>query len=203
MKTLNERLAWLAGIIDGEGTVSLQISSRKRRAKPGFRRDRGRIRERTLVWKIDVSNTNASLISEVVSILDSLGVRYFFGKYNMKNPKHKPLTKVIMTGRPRVVKLIQFVKPWLVCKLPQAEILLRAADRRGLLGYQAKALDDPVLGADIIEIRRLNQRGMQPASDELPREFGSTLRNSRDVVGAQRQVEKIPTEATRNRLVGM
>lgn len=199
MKPLNERLAWLAGIIDGEGTVSLQITSRSRRAKTSF----GRRRERSLTWKVDVSNTNASLIAEVVSILDSLGIKYFFAKYNMKNPKHKPLTKVVLNSRPRVIKLLQAVKPWLVCKLPQAEIVLKAADHRDVLGYHADVLDDPVLAADVAEIRRLNQRGVKTAPSELSHEFESVSSNSRDVVGARWQAEQIPTEATRNRLVGM
>jgi len=184
MKTLNERLAYLAGLIDGEGTVTVQTTSAFR---PKLRRV-----ERTFVWKIDVSNTNAAITNEVVSILDELGIGYFFGKYNMKNPKHKPVTKVIVNGRPRVIKVLNAVLPWLVGKLPQAELLLRMADRRQRLPYHSRPFDDPELVAGLKEMRILNQRGVKVAPSQFAHLVTRPESALQRVVGAESN-ENIPT----------
>lgn len=183
MKTLGERLAYLAGLIDGEGTVSVQTTS-------GYRKDRGR-RERSFTWKVDVSNTNPAITNEVVSILEQLGIGYFFGKYNMKNIKHKPVIKVVVSGRPRVEQLLNSVLPWLVGKKPQAELLLRMAARRKELSYHSRPFDDCVLVDGLLEMRQLNRRGTNLTSDQ----FAPSTRQESSlgaVVGGQGE-HNIPT----------
>lgn len=188
-KTFNERLAWLAGILDGEGYVSVQETRT-------FRRARG-YTERSLQFQIRIGNTDLAMINEMRSILDTMGIGFHLGSSKSKNPKHKLCFYLIVHGRPRVERLLRAVVSWLITKRPHAELILAIAERRQGLGVRGKPLADAVLTAQLRMMRVFNRRGVHMASDKDRPQNSSQESASPEVVGAEGD-ETIPTASLRN-----
>jgi hypothetical protein len=133
------RLAYLAGIIDGEGHVSV-------------------VRRGTyFVPCVRVANTNETLIGAVKDILDDLEVGYCVSYYDRSERKNaKPSWTVCVEARARVPKLLNAVLPYLIAKLPQAEMVLAWCEfdgRRKSLTQEDREL--------ITGIREANSRGVR------------------------------------------
>ena len=122
-------VAWLAGIIDGEGTVSLSINKRRKqmiRSTP----------------KVIIGNTDQGIIDKCVEAITMIGV----GKYlRIKRPaprrvcgvmvkEFKQVTTIEVGGFKRVRTLLLAVQPWLAGeKAKRAELLLTFIE--GRIGY--------------------------------------------------------------------
>ena len=130
-------VAWLAGIIDGEGSIVLTISQR---------RDNSRRRSIPLriAPKVIIGNTDPLIIERCVKALDVIGV----GRYirHERKPVHmicgnhvksfKPITTIEVVGFRRVRKLLDAMLPWLAGeKATRASLLL--AFVVGRLDYSA------------------------------------------------------------------
>jgi len=124
-------VGWLAGIIDGEGTVSLTISHRASRSQT--------IRTNP---KVVIANTDAGIIDRCVKALDVVGV----GAYQrLDRPapgmvcgvsvkKFKPVTIIEINGFKRVRTLLNAVRPFLAGeKASRSDLLLRFIE--GRIGY--------------------------------------------------------------------
>lgn len=108
-------LAWLAGILDGEGCIMIRLSNEK--LKSG-----GRSKHYT--YQIIIYNTNLRIVSKVSSIIcDVVGRSPYIGEN--KNTKNICAT---VTVRPKdsIKCLLQALLPYLVGKKDQAECLLEA-----------------------------------------------------------------------------
>lgn len=112
-------LAWLAGIIDGEGNLDLN-----KRYGLKYKNAYG---EYTSHWnrpRIIIGNTDARMISKVSFIYDKLGNKFWYHIVKRKNKNHKPCLWVITIGIRNVAKVLDAVYPWLTTKKSQAEILM-------------------------------------------------------------------------------
>lgn len=154
-KTIDHRLAWLAGIIDGEGWIS-------------FRLQRLRTGALNVKWQIGVGNTDAAMMDEVASILNAIGVRH---KYYLRQPR---------LGDPRVVarkaqgtidcerredcrRLLTALLPYLITKGARAATMLQALDHRiAMQNYRSpgyvRAQDDAAFVAMMTSMTRMNGR---------------------------------------------
>lgn len=136
MKPLNERLAWLAGILDGEGSVSV--------------RDKACGNKIYHVFKISIGNTDSVLLEEVCSVLNSIGVTYQITLRRWKNPKWRDMFYVLVCSRDVVFRLLELLLPWLTAKHTRAWLVLEVI-RRLDVGEDVDRL--------VQEVRRLNKRG--------------------------------------------
>ena len=131
--TLNvseKELGWLAGIIDGEGSVILFLGVRKG----------GKINN--VSPQVIVGNTDFALMEKYVDILTRLNVgvhvstrlpRYQTGVEGSKpsNKAYKTLKVASTAGFKRVKALLDVITPYLVTdKRRKAELLLQLIDRR-------------------------------------------------------------------------
>ena len=127
--------AWLAGIMDGEGYISL-------------------IRRHTYyVPSVKVGNTNERLIHRCKEILDMAGIEYsvtYFDRGDRVNAK--PSWDIVMESRPRVVAVLQLIQPYLVSKNEQAKLVLDWCSKSKRKPTETKELF-------IDNIRKLNQLG--------------------------------------------
>jgi hypothetical protein len=129
----NCRLAWLAGIIDGEGCFTI------------FRHHRGLDRagqryEHTSA-SITITNSCAALMDTARGILDGLGVKY---KYLMpRNSYTRPIWRIDVRNYAAILTLLDAVDPYLVGKAEQAaltrEFCERAAIRKGFADREERA----------------------------------------------------------------
>ena len=203
---IEQRLAWLAGILDGEGYVSATITKtragRKRttigRPKAGMPLEWKDTYERSLRFQVRVGNTDAAMIREIASIADSIGIKYFIFSHCPKQRgagKYKELFGIHFHGKDRTKRLLTAVLPWLVTKRPQAELLLEMIIRRTAMPYNKGSLEDGILQEQLGVLRGLNRRGRVPGEIVVPTPASSLYPTRsepfpRDVVRAQQGAEQ-------------
>ena len=71
------KLGWLAGLIDGEGSVILQLV-KNNTTKTKF----------TYHPRVSIYNNDANLISEVCKLLDKYGIKYFVQERASRDPRN-------------------------------------------------------------------------------------------------------------------
>lgn len=114
----NRDLGWLAGILDGEGSIILGLQKRKNNQNQYYHR-------------ICFYNSDDEIINKVVRILDSNEVkcyvseRQFYGNLSKK----KGFT-VLVSSYKDTLKLLDLIKEDLVCKKARAELLTRFCNVR-------------------------------------------------------------------------
>lgn len=119
-------VAWLAGIIDGEGTVGLLVNERSAK-------EAGRRKTIRTIPRVIIANTDQGIIDQCLKALSLIGV----GKYVRterstnrtgwhKKTSYKPVTIIEVSGFMRLYRLLTAVTPYLAGdKRRRAEILLR------------------------------------------------------------------------------
>lgn len=122
------KIGWLAGIIDGEGSIVLLISERK----GADARCNLRVQPRVIV-----GNTDQGIIDRMIEVLEHLGIGRYI-KHDRPMPRdipgfhpNKPVTTVYVEGFKRLKILLTVVAPHLAGeKQRRAEILLRYIRQR-------------------------------------------------------------------------
>lgn len=122
-----EKLAWLAGIIDGEGSISI---GRLWRETP-----KGRVL-RAYHPRVYVSNTDFKMIEVIALILEAHGIRYYANPTTNVRPKLqgrkecKFMMMITVSGMKTCTALLELVIPYMVTKKRQAEFLLEYCIKR-------------------------------------------------------------------------
>lgn len=131
--------AYLAGIIDGDG--SLTLSHRRRNAARGWE---------SIELHISISNTNQSLMSHLSQMLGAP----FYSAKDRRNRKWKQHFVISFSAFVELNALLTRIIPYLIVKRRQAEIMLELVKRR--LSKEPYTDEDRKL---VRELRRLNRRG--------------------------------------------
>ena len=127
--------AWLAGIIDGEGCISL------------FKRST------YYVPSVKVANTNEKLINRCKELLNEAEIEYCIRYSDRGERKNaKPAWEIVMESRPRVIAFLNLILPYLVSKDEQAKLVLDWCS-------ESKRKPEDTKDLFIDNIRKLNQRG--------------------------------------------
>jgi len=133
----NEQLAYLAGIIDGEGCISFSIS-------------KGRIRP-----FVGVSNTKRELIETIRSWLR---IRKTIRKAR-RSVRHKYVWDIQITRYADVKALLEKVKPYLIIKKKQCDLMIKYCTSR-----LSKGVNSPYSPNEMKiyeKLRELNRRGVR------------------------------------------
>lgn len=158
--TLENQLAYLAAMIDGEGTVTIERMG-------GWRK--GVERAKGLSPRLYVTNTNPAIIQYVVDIIRKIGVTPHI-KTNFSGGRNKRCYWVSVQGLTKVRKVLEAVMPYMVGKLTQAQLILEFITFRGdnPKGQKYCEVEYGILD----KIRALNFRGVSTTEDhELGRKF--------------------------------
>lgn len=168
-KTIDHRLAWLAGIIDGEGSVGLYL----RKPTPAaikWKADHQRmVSYRYLHPVVTITNTDEAMVLEIRAIGDVLGVRGALGQeFEPKHPTHRPHWRITFKSKAACDLILRATLPYLITKRVRAELVLRAIAHRRSFGGQKRGGvhgyvpvgDDSVLAEMLAEMKRLNRRGV-------------------------------------------
>ena len=145
-------LAWLAGIIDGEGSIGASKS------KSSTGKDAYSI-------QLQIENTNLPMMEKFVNITEKLGAhrRLKTSVKNInKNPKWKNSYRYNITKQSEVKAILGAIRPYLVAKEPQANLILEWIEHRQKMPRHAKGYKMPhdKRIIDIYkELRQLNSRG--------------------------------------------
>lgn len=127
-------VGWLAGIIEGEGTIGLQIHKRK-----------GRNQQMRVTPRVIISNTDKEIIEKCVNILDGIGVGKWVHMTRANNKKvsslfalngadgkrYRDMHQIQIDGFKRLRLLLPAIRPALFGeKRHRADILLRLISNR-------------------------------------------------------------------------
>jgi len=106
----NEQLAYLAGVIDGEGTI--YVSKRKNRGLDDY-------------WpRVQIVNTNKPMMVYIHNTFGGL----FYEKNRSKHSKKWKTQYEWVTNRTLMDIILPLVIPYLICKKPQAELMIKFRD---------------------------------------------------------------------------
>lgn len=109
-------LAYLAGLIDGEGCIAIQKS--KQNGRP------------TYAINFKVTNSDPNIVDRVQSIMLGLGVNpYIREKNNQDRPEWKSWFDIYLTKGSNIQTVLRAVLPYLVGKRARAFIMLRYIDK--------------------------------------------------------------------------
>ena len=117
-------IAWLAGIIDGEGYLTL--------LQCGLRGKLKLIKKptKTIHVLIGVNNTHPLMLVKLTNIYYDLGLSFHSVLRTPKNKKHKPSIAVVVTGNRNCKKLLEKIFPYLSNKKNQASVMLSYLEYR-------------------------------------------------------------------------
>lgn len=119
MVTETER-AWLAGIWDGEGSISLFENTEKD----------GSLKLKPVV---NMVNTDMGIINKVLDILSRASCNPYIvnRRQSIRNPKHKDVIEVKFSSVVNIKGILELIEPYLEgTKKHKAQILLRYVNRR-------------------------------------------------------------------------
>lgn len=116
--------AYMAGIMDGEGTFSITKGRQNRIYKNGERSQKP-----YYALHINAYNTNKKLLDWVV---ENIGGTFYTHKDNPKKPNWKSRHMVFFSNRENMEALINLILPYLVIKKEQALVALRFLSLHGL-----------------------------------------------------------------------
>lgn len=136
--------AWLAALIDGEGTISIW---RERRPK-----NRSGVRYKAVVL---VTNTNLALLDALYQCVDGYACTH---NARRANKKHKA-TFAVYVSRRAIRSLLEQIKPYLVAKRKQADLVLEFCRVMEATPMRASQNHD-IFETLCAECQRLNQRGI-------------------------------------------
>ncbi|OGG08863.1 hypothetical protein A2154_02210 [Candidatus Gottesmanbacteria bacterium RBG_16_43_7] len=148
------KIAWLAGVIDGEG--SFTIFNRKNKSKNGNFIV-------TPTANITITNSNKALIDECEQILKNIGV-----KYSLKNPRNsttRTLERLDIRNYKSIMILINILLPYLVGKKDQA-ILMKEFVKKAL--FRIHFSNSTERREFLVRMSKLNKLGQVIRRDYTP-----------------------------------
>lgn len=135
-------ISWLAGFVDGEGSIGFdKVSSKRDFHYP----------------TVTITNCHLPTMERIVDILSACGIRFWVNTPNHRNSKWKEYRVVVIRGLRRVKPFLELILPHLYTKKEQAKTVLEFANYR--LSLPAKAPYSDKEKEMIAKIRKLNHRG--------------------------------------------
>lgn len=149
------KVAWLAGIIDGEGCISFYWERGKYRRQDG-------VHNPSLRFQVHVANTDERIINEVLAISQEHNIPCQLKTTPQSVSSHKVRMDAVWQGSKRAQAILRLVLPFLVGKKDRALLCLSVIEHRQSTRSrtQVEVHDDQWLNSQLGEWRRLNRRGV-------------------------------------------
>jgi hypothetical protein len=136
-------LAWLAGVIDGEGCFSIYGVSRKDANRP------------SPSAYLSITNSNDLLLRRCRQIFDELNIKYLYNDLKNGHQQGRRVMRIRVKNYSSLQRLIELIFPFLIGKADQAKVMLEfvtLAGQRGQLNLHSRT--------DLMDrIKKLNQHG--------------------------------------------
>jgi len=114
----NTKIAWLAGIIDGEGTIGMYEAHSRSRWK-------SRVWDTNYLTQVDISNDNLLIINESLSIISEIVGRQVRLVYDRRDDRKFIHYRVTVTARKDIIKILTAIESYLVSKKAQCQVFLK------------------------------------------------------------------------------
>lgn len=112
MKIKETEKAYIAGFIDGEGTISVTSSKRNRPTEHII-----------LTPYITIANTNRHVLEVIKKYLGFYDISIH--RNYPKSSNNKICYRIFFTGRKRIIKVLELLIPYLIIKKKNAELVLK------------------------------------------------------------------------------
>lgn len=156
-------IAWLAGIWDGEGTISVRYAKKSETQVYN-----------TFSPRVSVVNTNPAIIRRVCETLDKLGLGHYVSEKGRGafEGSTRQCWIVQVERLATAARLLMYLEPYLVGKVEQAKLLRRFLDSRILRRAQVKRNSDAPYSPEELELiaRVVDLNGNQRGTSETIRE---------------------------------
>jgi len=126
-------LAWLAGIVDGEGYI---------RVRAGSQNHNGNGDRTTLMCSFKLENTSMAMISRVTDILDYHEVHYSLRRTKPTALSRRANIRLEVWRKGDVLRLCQMVLPYITAKKDEFELVEGYLSKAVLLKYYTATPDD-------------------------------------------------------------
>lgn len=123
-------LAWLAGIIDGEGCFCIFTNSRKDAMQP------------SISANLTITNSNCLLLNRCREILDALEIKYVYQDPKNGHQRGRRVMRIKIKNYSSLQRIIELTIPFFVGKAEQAKLILEfvsLAGEKGKLRYDERA----------------------------------------------------------------
>ena len=122
--TIETDLAWVAGIVDGEGCIY------------GHWTNRSKANGGNVCVEIRIQSTSMAMITKIVEICTALGIHVTFEDTRWRNKSTKPAHRVSIRRQAEVLRFLRAVRPYLIVKGAEADVAIewyeRWGDQRGI-----------------------------------------------------------------------
>ena len=139
-------LAWLAGILDGEGSVFAQMVNKCNNTGGN------------LSFEIRVEATSAAMIMKIARLYERLDLKFTFEADRWHKRSTKPAYRVVVYRTQSLLRLIKLVRPYLVVKGPEVDLVEswyeKWGDQRGNHDRKASLHDKLVYLNAVRELRK-------------------------------------------------
>lgn len=150
-----ERIAFVAGLIEGEGTITISVLHNKS--------SRNGIRIRPMIV---INNTSKELIDFTMDLLHSLDcAAYVYWRMQKSSPAKIAAIQII--GYWRIKRFLDLILPWLISKKQQAQLVLSLCNRRCYVKS-----NEPYEDADFELAEKIKELNLKPK--ERMRRLSST-----------------------------
>jgi len=137
-------IAWLSGILDGEGCVTAQQNS-----------------IRSLTFRVTIESVSAAMIDKVCDVLRQAGVEYRTEGPMWRERSTRPSHRVRVDKKQAVYQLCNLVLPYSVVK--KAELtLIKTYQDKSIKAYYSATEEDLEILASLRELKKVAWQGSLP-----------------------------------------
>ncbi len=150
-------LGWIAGIIDGEGSITINVNSTHRSVYPR-------------IW---ISSSDKEIINKSADILGKIKVK-FSSKWKQPKGNRRPHGYIVVITVKRVKKVLELLTPYLTAKLPHARYLIEFCKIRMSLPYGHSYTKRELELKNLVG--HIQIKGGKKTSDGIPNDYTPSVR---------------------------
>ena len=136
---------WLAGLIDGEGTIT--VERRKRDNKYNYQP------------QIIINNTSLELLNKIKEVVGCGTILKHSPSYTKKHPNWNPVWRLEIKGSFAVYTLLKQIYPYLIVKRRHAEIVMKICEENIRAYLTNKPANLEYLEELTRELKQMTKRG--------------------------------------------
>jgi hypothetical protein len=143
------RLAYLAGLIDGEGCITMRHflrHSASGKYGPG--------RQNSMGARVEIHTVSPRMIEAIRAILADMGLSCTIEKPKYQPMSTRPAIRLMVHNKHHVRHLLRSVLPYLVVKQPEAELVLEFLDRACAVPRYRIVQEDYEIRAALPDLKR-------------------------------------------------
>lgn len=153
MESKEIQLAWLAGIVDGEGYVRIRMQdNRYKHPVPKYPRRGTSV---SLTCSIKIETISMAMLVHVAEILERHGIHYYFGKPVLKPLSRYPATRLEVYRKQDVLRLCELLTPYSIVKRQELQLVASYLIKSTMHKYYRTSVADLGLVDKIKELRHL------------------------------------------------